>query len=328
MAASTLDPNEIDALMTAISDGAVPVEKPRKSEPGAAYDLTSQDRIIRGQMPTLDNINEQIASAFAAGLGGRLRTMVRMRMAPASLLKFSEFNALLAPPATVAVLSLGGTHGLAVVVLEEKLARALLNGALGDRKGRADEPAPMQRRDLTAVERVVMRKLLTLLTDAMGRAWAGILPLTPEVLRFETDPRLAAIAPPTDVAILTSFDVDIGNSAVTGTIQLGIPYTTVEPIKKLLVATPRSSGGSDHRFLSALTRELDEVRVDVVAELGRAHLTLDALLALSPGDVLPLDTAEAAPVPVFVQGRKKLLGHPDVRHGHLAIHITELTDGH
>ena len=70
--AATLTPEEIKALMSAIQDGRVNTESTAKAARSEVvpYDLTSQDRIIRGQMPTLDAINEQVASMLGIGLAG------------------------------------------------------------------------------------------------------------------------------------------------------------------------------------------------------------------------------------------------------------------
>ena len=68
---SPLDASEVEALMQAIQDGRVaPGMDADARAPIVAYDLTSQDRIIRGQMPTLDAINDRIASLFGRSLAG------------------------------------------------------------------------------------------------------------------------------------------------------------------------------------------------------------------------------------------------------------------
>ena len=54
-----LSQDEIDALLHGVDDGLVQTEM--AAEPGSvkSYDLTSQDRIVRGRMPTLEMINER-----------------------------------------------------------------------------------------------------------------------------------------------------------------------------------------------------------------------------------------------------------------------------
>jgi flagellar motor switch protein FliM len=315
---ATLNPEEVNALMDAIKEGRVSDEAapgPAAKGKVSVYDLTNRDRIIRGQMPTLDAINEQIASMLGTGLAGRTRLNLKVTSTPATLIKLVDFNALLAPPTIVGVIALGPGQGLALVALEPGLGDALLAGALGDRKARVDDLADA-RHELTGVERLVLKRLLTLLTDAMKRAWAPVLPLQPELLRFESDPRLAIIGPPNEAAILTTFEV---SGAMSGRVQLVIPFAAVEPVKKSLASPPRVAAGSDSRFAARLAEELLAISVEVSAVLGRTSLPVRRVLELKVGDVITLDTDEGSPVPVLVEGRPKLEGQPRIVGGSHAI---------
>lgn len=316
---SPLEAGELDALMQAIQEGRV------ASPPGGGapipvipYDLTSQDRIIRGQMPTLDSINDRIASLFGRGLSGRTRLDLRTTAGAATLLKFADVQSLLAPPATVGILTLGSGHGPAVVALEGELGAMLLAAALGDRKARPFPTSSDARGELTGVERMVLRYLLSMFAEAMHVSWAEVLPFRPEVLRFESDVRMAAIAPATDVAILCPFEI---SGTVNGRLLLVVPYAAVEPAKKLLSSPPRlgAAGDGDVRFSAALAREIELCDVELRVEIGRRSLTLAELIALEPGSVVTLDRGESAPLPVFVQGRAKMTGIPRVVSGSMAV---------
>ena len=267
--AATLTPEEIKALMGAIQDGRVNTEasaQPARAEV-VSYDLTSQDRIIRGQMPTLDAINEQVASMLGIGLAGRTRVTIRVTSSPATLLKFQDLVPLLAPPASVCVLGLGAAYGFALAVLEPGLGEALLGAALGDRRPRAVDTSAEGRRELTSVEQLVLRRLLNILTESMGQAWAPVIAFQPEVLRFEQDPRMASIAPPTDVAIVSGFELKGG---IEGRLQLVIPFSAVESAKQKLASPRRLSQRADERFAEALAREVEQVQVEIRAPL-RQH---------------------------------------------------------
>ena len=319
----TLHPEEINALISALKEGRIQAQP---NAPGkgfvTAYDLTSQDRIIRGQMPTLDAINEQIASMLGSGLSGRTRLGLRVTTAPAALFKFIDFGQVLSTPSVITVLSLGGGYGHALLVLEPGLAEALLAAALGDRRPRnLDQPAPETRRELTSVEQLVLRRLLTIFTDAMQQIWAPVLPFVPQVLRFEPVPRMAAIAPPHDVVIVSSYQITNG---IEGRLQLVIPYSAVEVAKQRLSSPPRMNSGSDERFALALSHELEQVEVEICGLLGQTTVSLERFLDLDVGDVLTLTTDEQAPLPVMVQGQRKLLGQPRVQRGAMVI---ELVDG-
>ncbi len=319
---SRLDQSEVDALMQAISEGRVPPEP--GTQAGAAvigYDLTSQDRIIRGQMPTLDSIDDRVASLFGGSLAARTRMDIRVVSTPATLLKFSDVAALMSPPSTVGLMTLGPGHGLAVVVIESGLAKSLVAGALGDRKARYDGSAEaIGKVDLTNVERLVLRHLLTMLCDAMAQAWTDVLVLKPDIVRFESDPRMVMVASPSDLAILVNFEM---SGAATGRLQIAIPYATVEPVKKMLSSPIRASGSVDMRFSAALARELEHVTVEVRAEIGKTKLSFSRLLELKVGDLITLDGSESAPLPIYVEGRRKLSGVPRVMGGSMAVVIEQ-----
>jgi flagellar motor switch protein FliM len=319
-----LNTDEINALMSAIQDGRVTPQAPKGRGSAVAYDLTSQDRVIRGQMPTLDAINEQIASHFAMGLSGRTRLEVRVTCGPASLLKFGDFNSLLAPPTTVCLLSLGQAGSQALLVLEPGLADALIAAALGDKRvqqqndEQGSNPPSSERRELTNVERKVLGRLLGIFTEGMAEAWAPVLPFKPEIARFESDPRLAAIAPVNEAAVLCAFEID---GPMKGLIQLAMPYTAIEPAKKALMSPPKLSTISDSRFAHRLEEELVQTEVELRALLGTTRLSLRKLLDLDVGAVLTLGTSEGASLPVFVEGRAKFTGQPKVVGGALCIEI-------
>jgi flagellar motor switch protein FliM len=318
---ATLTPEEIKALMSAIQDGKVSTEEERTQRSQVVpYDLTSQDRIIRGQMPTLDAINEQVASMLGIGLAGRTRVALRVTSTPATLLKFADLVPLLAPPASVCILGLGAAHGFALAVLEAGLAEALLGAALGDRRAREPAANGESRRELTSVEQLVLRRLLLILTDGMAQAWAPVLPFQPEVLRFELDPRMATIAPPTDVGIVSGFELKGG---IEGRLQLVIPYAAVESAKQKLSSPRRLSQRADERFADALAREVEQVAVEVRGIYGRTRIPFARLLDLAIGDVVLLDTDEGRPVPVVVQGREKLRATPTVSGGSMAMVVDQ-----
>ena len=321
MAGTPLNPAEISALVDAIEDGRVETQSAPAKE-AVPYDLTSNDRAIRGQMPALDAINAQIASMLGMGLAGRTRRRLEVVSAPATLLKMGDLGALLSPPATVAVLRLGQGVGQAILSMEVSLTDGLLSAALGEKKPVVEPvsaPAPIDRRELTSVERQVLKRLLAVFTEAMATAWEPVMPLKPEIVRFESDPRLLQIAPANETAVLCSFEVSGG---LRGAVQLAIPYAALEPAKRALMAAPRQGDRfSDVVFAERLADELTHVPVELRALLGQAKTRLSRLLELEVGDTFMLDTSEGAALPVLVEGRAKLFGQPAVRGGAIAVTI-------
>jgi flagellar motor switch protein FliM len=209
------------------------------------------------------------------------------------------------------------------LVLEPGLADSLIAAALGDKKSKADAPAPGApkadaKRDLTMVERNVLKRLLSIFTDAMQAAWAPVLPFKPEVVRFETDPRLATSSPTSESAVLCSFELE---GSLRGVIQLALPYTAIEPAKKALMSPPKIGKAGDESFATALRDELTQVEVRLSALLGKTRMTVRQLLELEPGDLVMTGTSEGASLPLYVQGKAKFTGQPKVVGGAVALEL-------
>ena len=131
---------------------------------------------------------------------------------------------------------------------------------------------------------------------------------------------MAMVAPPSNLAILCSFEVA---GAAAGRLQIAIPYATVEPVKKSLTSPPRPGSSVDERFSTALARDLENVTVELRVEMGRAEVAFSRMSDLDVGNLLVLDRSESSPLPIFVQGRHKLQGTPRVIGGSLAVVVEQ-----
>jgi flagellar motor switch protein FliM len=235
-------------------------------------------------------------------------------------MQFGDVSGLFGPQNSVWILSLGIGHGQAVLMVDVPLARTLLAGALGDRTARTDPSADDVRQDLTNVERRVLKSLLGIFCEAMALGWSDVVRFRPEVVRSEADPRMAMISAPNDLTILCAYEV---TGVAAGRIQLAIPYATVEPFKKSLTSPPKQGKTIDARFATAWTKDLHNVEVDVRVEMGRAKMSFSRLLDLKAGDLLMLDGSESSPLPIYVQGRRKMTGLPRVVGGSMAVVVEQ-----
>ena len=71
------------------------------------------------------------------------------------------------------------------------------------------------------------------------------------------------------------------------------------PLEPLARAVAAAGAGAP----SALPETLREVSVEIAVHLGGATIALRDLLALEPGDVIPLEASPSTPVSVEVEGR-------------------------
>ena len=91
MSSDLLSQDEIDALLHGVDSGAV--ETQPEPAPGEArqYDFASQDRIVRGKLPTLEMINERFARTLRIGIYNLLHRSAELSVKGIDLLRFGEY---------------------------------------------------------------------------------------------------------------------------------------------------------------------------------------------------------------------------------------------
>lgn len=323
-----LSQSEVDALLAAVSDGEVQTADQAKPETGTvkedtrnivAYDLTSQDRIIRGRLPQLEVIYEKFMRAFRVSLSSALRKIASITLTSTEFLKFGEFINTLPMPTCMSVLRFGNLRGSALLVIESKLAYALVDSFFGG----ADRPyTKIEGKDFTPIELSIVRKVVDLAINDLEVAWSSVEKIGCSFVRTEVNPQFVGIVPPTDVVIASTFDIELENA--TGTISMVIPYSTIEPIKqKLSTGFQVESDQTDKKLWTAIIKEqLMDTEVEMKVNLGETEIRLKDLMNLKIGDVIPLTQDSTGELDIQVENVKKFKGYYGVHHGTVAMQVT------
>ncbi|MBI3535565.1 MAG: flagellar motor switch protein FliM [Deltaproteobacteria bacterium] len=241
-----LTQSEVDALLNAVTDGNLDVGAqgagPAEGSPWGTltavpeseitpYDLTNQDRVIRGRMPTLDIIYERFIRLYRMSLSNSLRKIASISIISTDLLKFGEFVNTLPIPSCMCIMRFDALRGPALLVFESKLTYALVDSYFGG----TDRPyTKIEGKEFTRIEVSIMKKVMDLAIKDLEEAWAPIHKTDISFIRTEVNPQFVGVVPPSEVIISTTFEVELENA--TGTVVLVIPYSTIEPIKNKLNA--------------------------------------------------------------------------------------------
>lgn len=325
-----LSQSEVDALLAAVSDGEVTTADSPKSESTGSvkttegknvvnYDLTSQDRIIRGRLPQLEVIYEKFMRAFRVSLSSTLRKIASITLTSTEFLKFGEFINTLPMPTCMSVLRFGTLRGSALMVIESKLAYALVDSFFGG----ADRPyTKIDGKEFTQIELSIVKKVVELAINDLENAWASVEKIDCSFVRTEVNPQFVGIVPPTDVVIASTFDVELENA--TGTISVVVPYATIEPIKqKLQSGFQVESDQTDKKLWTAIIKEqLLETNCEIKVNLGQTEILLQDLMGMKIGDVIPLDQDATGEIDIQVENVKKFKGYYGIHHGTVAVQVT------
>ncbi len=324
-----LSQSEVDALLAAVSEGEVggseaaatggPANAPKDERVIVSYDLTSQDRIIRGRLPQLDVIYEKFMRAFRVSLSSALRKIASITLASTDFLKFGEFINTLPMPTCMSVLRFQTLRGSALLVIESKLAYALVDSFFGG----VDRPyTKIEGKDFTQIELSIVQKVVNLAIDDLEAAWESVEKIGCSFVRTEVNPQFVGIVPPTDVVIASTFDVELENA--TGTISMVIPYSTIEPIKqKLSTGFQVESDQTDKKLWTSIIRDqLMDTSVELRVNLGETEIQLEDLTKLKIGDVIPLTQDSTGELTIHVENVSKFKGYYGNHHGTVAVQVT------
>ena len=313
-----LSQDEIDALLHGVDSGDVETEDTSAYDGKAhAYDFASQDRIVRGRLPTLEMINERFARIYRTSLFNMLRRSADLSVAGVQMLKFSEFIHSLFVPTSLNMVRVPPLRGKGLFVLDPKLVFSVVDNFFG---GDGRFHTKIEGRDFTPTELRVVRILLDYAFIDLREAWKPVLSLEFEYVGSEVNPQFANIVSPSEVVVVTTFHVDL--EAGGGDMHICLPYSMVEPIRELLDAGVQSDRGDrDERWELALKEEIMLANVELSSVLTETRISMRELAALKEGDIIPLEIPEmvevlAAEVPIF-RGR---LGVSD---GNYAVKVQE-----
>jgi flagellar motor switch protein FliM len=302
MANEILNQDEIDALIHGVDAGIVPTQSDSSGAMSGevrTYDLATQTRIVRGRMPTLDLINERFARLFRTSLFNMMRRTPQISVGTVQLSKFSDYLHSLYVPTSLNIVKIHPFRGTGLVVLDPKLVFSAVDNFFGG-SGRHTK---IEGRDFTVTEARIIQLILKSVFVDLQAAWSNVARLNIEYLSSEMNPQFANIAGPTEMVVISTFRIELDGGG--GNLHVTMPSSMLEPVREILdsgAATDRI--GQDERWAQALREEIEDAEIELGMVLGRGQLTVEQLINLQAGDIVPFDfngraTVVVGDVPVF-----------------------------
>ena len=220
-----LSQDEVDALLQGITGESQKLEQEETPSGGIrSYDLSSQERIVRGRMPTMEIINERFARNIRIGLFNFIRKSPEISIGGIKVQKYSAFLREIVVPTNFNIVSVKPLRGSGLIVCDPSLVFAVIDSLFG---GSGKFHTRIEGRDFSPTEQRIITRLVEVVIAEYKKAWQGIYPLELEYQRSEMQPQFANIATPSEIVVATSFTMEIGETS--GTVHFCIPYSTLEP---------------------------------------------------------------------------------------------------
>jgi flagellar motor switch protein FliM len=314
-----LSQDEIDALLHGVDDGEVETEVEEEvSSDARSYDFTSQERIVRGRMPTLEMVNERFARYFRISLFNFLRRSAEISISGIQIQKFSEYVQGLFVPTNLNVVRFSPLRGRALIVIEPRLVFTAVDNFFG---GGGQFYNKVEGREFTPTEMRVIRLIIELIFKDLKEAWKPVLVLDFEYMNSEVNPAFANIVSPAEIVVVSTVHIELEGGG--GDINIAMPYSMIEPIRDLLDAGISSDQGEsdNNRWQLSLRNEVMRSKVNLNSLLVEKQVKLSDILNFKRGDVIPIDLPKevmlrAETVPIFT-------GEVGLSDGNYAIKIKE-----
>jgi flagellar motor switch protein FliM len=304
-----LSQNEIDALLSAVDRGEIPeapVAEARPTGSAIRYNFRKPNRVSKDQVKMLQSMHESFARLYTASLTTLLRGLVEIELKTVEQVTYGEFIMSLSPPNCLVIFNMEPLKGGAALEINANLLFRFIDRLLG-----GSGLLPVRMRDFTEVEQVLIERIAVRAMMDLQQAWQHAGTFGFRVAHLETNPQFVQLTSSNEVVVAVTFAVTVGDER--GHVTLVYPHLLLEPVMSKL---------NTHRNLAALQRELSpeeseglrenllRVGLTVRGILGEIPLTIRDLLALQPGQIVPLGRPANAPAIVEVEGVPRFVGRP------------------
>jgi flagellar motor switch protein FliM len=298
-----LSQEEVDALLKGVTGEQDAAVETLDQGGIRTYNIGTQERIVRGRMPTLEIINERFARLLRAGLFGFMRRTAEISVGPVKVQKYSEFIRNLPVPTNLNLVHIKPLRGTALFVFDPNLVFLVVDNLFG---GDGRFHSRVEGRDFTPTEQRIILRLLNLVFEHYKASWKPVYPIEPEYVRAEMHTQFANVATPNEVVVVTTFTIELG--AIGGQLNICTPYSMIEPVRDLLSSPLQGEALEvDKRWIRMLSQQVQTAEVQLQVDLAEISTNFRKILNFQVGDVIPLNmpeivTAKIDGVPVLECG--------------------------
>ncbi len=264
---------------------------------------------VRAALGFIDRHAAELAAALRRGVPFLGRRGVPIVPAPAEAITLAALAAELAPPSFSVLLATdpGGSRG--ALFVDAGACAFLLDGSLG---GDGSQPPTLDAATLSPAQSALLARVAEGMVQAESSALGTIAGF--RLLRLPHTPG----ATPADAPAI-ALRLALGEDGAFGTVVLALG-------RDALLASGATQAARREAIEPRVAATLEDVELEVVAELGRVRMRLGALSALRVGDILDLDVPVGGVVKVRVGNRFLLDGHPTTSGTQVAIRVARRHD--
>lgn len=284
-----LSEKEIDALMNGVANRAEGHDDEFSNEDYSLYDLTSGMHRVQGWSQYVEIVDDRIRTALATRFLGLLHKSVEIKRDEIQILKYEDYAATLRLPTAINCFALSGVVGVSAIVLDSDLVSALVNVFFGG----GSRPTPIEGREFSHTEQRLINMIVKTIAEVVQDGFRDFGEHEIVIVETEMNPAHFSTYADTDVLMIRPFNIEF--SGMGGQIQIIMPGPVVDAIFRHKKSRLSELGISGRNALSLIANDF---MLDISGELQGANLTLQEVLELGEGDVVPIEAPDHVDVKV------------------------------
>ena len=245
------------------------------------------------RLPMLEIVFDRLVRLMTTSLRNFTSDNVEVSLDRITSVRFGDYLNSIPLPAILGVFKAEEWDNFGLLTVNSSLIYSIIDVLLGGRRGQT--PIRIEGRPYTTIETNLIKRMIEVVLADAELAFRPLSPVKFNIDRLETNPRFAAISRPANAAILVRLRIDMEDRG--GTIELLLPYATIEPIREVLLQMFMGEKfGRDPTWEGHLATEIGQAKIAVDAVLYEAQLPLRQIMKLDVGDTLMLEIKSDAPV--------------------------------
>ena len=270
------------------------------------------------RLPMLEIVFDRLVRLMTTSLRNFTSDNVEVSLDTISSIRFGDYLNSIPLPAILAVFRAEELDNYGLLTVDSNLIYSIVDVLLGGRRGTA--ALRIEGRPYTTIERALVQRMVEVILNDARQAFEPLTPVHFNLDRLETNPRFAAIARPANAAILVKLRIDMEDRG--GRVELLLPYSTLEPIRKMLLQQFMGEKfGRDNIWESHLATELWTTQMEVRAVLDEQQVQLSQVLDLKVGDTLMLNATPDSTVELRAGAVSLTHGRMGRRNHNIAVRV-------
>jgi flagellar motor switch protein FliM len=289
MSQAPLAPADSALILDEIADAAPGITFAPQPEPFAL----GQNN-VRGaeRLGGLAQLGDRLARALKPALEPITRGRVGVSALAPEQLSYGAWSAAQPAFTSLSLYRMRPLKGGMLIAIEPDFVARLVESFYGGSPASARQP---RSREFTPSEVRLLNRLLDTVAGTVIPHWNEVMPLEASLVAQECNVAQLAFVHADEPTVVQRFVV--ASEAGPAEIQIVCPLATVRPLEERLSArggTEEESGGGEWR--RRLGEALQEVKLPVRSVLARPEISVAGLLALKPGDVIPITLPPRTPL--------------------------------